>query len=208
MNFGTGCVGRLREPAQEDHGLGPLDPRSYRFQVTFSRLTTTCYLNVERFFGSLHYRRYLYYGRVLRRGIGGVDRIWHQSKAANDPGRRTLDKSPEPSEYADGSGGVCPRAHGDDQPSKAERAQGASAWGCEFDDGRQVGRRSSGTTGIGPSNENYGPISADAPSKRQFPWECGKIRSSREADKPTQVVHLDNKDDQLRTHQRKRDVEL
>ncbi len=66
-----------------------------------------CYLDVGRYFDSLSYRKHFYYGRVIRREVGGTDRVWHQSKSHDFRSQRALDKSPEPSIYADGGSGYC-----------------------------------------------------------------------------------------------------
>ncbi|MFY0659601.1 MAG: glycosyltransferase [Shimia sp.] len=64
-----------------------------------------CFFNAPLFFQSLTYRKYDYYGRKLTRQIGQLDRLWHQKKSISDRGRMDLDKSPEPSTYADGGSG-------------------------------------------------------------------------------------------------------
>lgn len=66
-----------------------------------------CYLDVDRFLDALSHRKFHYYGRTLHRRIGAMDRLWHQSKAQGERARRALDKSPEPSVYADGGTGYC-----------------------------------------------------------------------------------------------------
>lgn len=74
------------------------------FQYLY-KIDDDCYLDVARFFENLSYRRHHYYGRVIRRGEGSMDRLWHQSKSHTRIAQSTLDKSPEPSTYADGGGG-------------------------------------------------------------------------------------------------------
>ncbi len=66
-----------------------------------------CFLNAPLFFQSLNYRKFDYYGRRLSRGVGQLDRVWHQQKSATLRGRMDLDKSPEPSTYADGGSGYA-----------------------------------------------------------------------------------------------------
>ncbi|MDA7429586.1 glycosyltransferase [Primorskyibacter aestuariivivens] len=66
-----------------------------------------CFLNAPLFFETLAYRRYDYYGRRLVRGIGQTDRRWHQAKSTSERGRYELDRSPEPSFYADGGSGYA-----------------------------------------------------------------------------------------------------
>jgi len=69
------------------------------------KIDDDCSLDVDRFFDSLTYRKHLYYGRVIKRDIGGMDRLWHQDKSSSEHAKHVLDKSPEPSIYADGGGG-------------------------------------------------------------------------------------------------------
>jgi hypothetical protein len=69
------------------------------------KIDDDCLLDVDAYFNSLSYRKFHYYGRILRRPIGGTDRRWHQSKSQSALARRAIDKSPEPSVYADGGGG-------------------------------------------------------------------------------------------------------
>jgi GT2 family glycosyltransferase len=66
------------------------------------KIDDDCFLNAELFFKSLSYAKFDYYGRRLHRVPGQTDRIWHQTKSSTPRGQMDLDKSPEPSEYADG----------------------------------------------------------------------------------------------------------
>lgn len=73
------------------------------FQYVY-KIDDDCYLEVPRFFDTLTYRKHFYYGRVIQRGIGSMDRAWHQLKSHTRHAQKVLDKSPEPSVYADGGG--------------------------------------------------------------------------------------------------------
>jgi hypothetical protein len=64
-----------------------------------------CWLNAAAWFGDLAHLRHDYYGRPLTRAPGQLDRTWHMAKSRSPRGRLELDKSPEPSRYADGSTG-------------------------------------------------------------------------------------------------------
>ena len=59
-----------------------------------------CYLNVDRYFGSLSYRKHHYYGSVTK--IDKLDRTEHQPKCARSYGKKRFDPSPSPSAYACG----------------------------------------------------------------------------------------------------------
>jgi hypothetical protein len=77
-----------------------------RFQYVL-KIDDDCYLDVDEYFSSLSYKKVHYYGRVIRRQLGATDRVWHHPKSQSHRGRRAIDKSPEPSVYADGGGGYC-----------------------------------------------------------------------------------------------------
>ena len=64
------------------------------------KIDDDCHFAVERFFEHSPHLAQHYVGRKLSRGIGGTDRIWHQSKSASALAHQAIDKSPEPSEYA------------------------------------------------------------------------------------------------------------
>lgn len=75
-------------------------PYSYMLKID-----DDCALDPEEFFHTLSYRKFDYYGRLLRRHIGQMRRDWHCGKSSSERGRLELDKSPEPSTYADGGSG-------------------------------------------------------------------------------------------------------
>lgn len=64
-----------------------------------------CFVEPQAFFGGLSHRKFHYYGRLLIRRPGQMDRGWHCGKSTSDRGRYELDRSPEPSVYADGGSG-------------------------------------------------------------------------------------------------------
>ncbi|MFN4098216.1 MAG: glycosyltransferase family 2 protein [Pararhodobacter sp.] len=66
-----------------------------------------CFLDPAAWFGDLAHRSVDYYGRRLHRVRGQMDRTWHQAKSRSERGRLELDKSPEPSVYADGGSGYA-----------------------------------------------------------------------------------------------------
>lgn len=69
------------------------------------KIDDDCYLDIDKYFGTLAYRKHHYYGRVIRRSVGSMDRAWHHSKSKTERARKAIDKSPEPALYADGGGG-------------------------------------------------------------------------------------------------------
>lgn len=66
-----------------------------------------CFLDPQAFFGDLTHLKFDYYGRPLSRVRGQMDRTWHMAKSTHARGRLELDKSPEPSRYADGGSGYA-----------------------------------------------------------------------------------------------------
>ncbi|MCC5964017.1 MAG: glycosyltransferase family 2 protein [Rhodobacteraceae bacterium] len=69
------------------------------------KIDDDCYLDPNAYFADGAFLNTPYYGRPLRRVAGSMDRAWHMAKAGSVRGRQELDKSPEPSLYADGSTG-------------------------------------------------------------------------------------------------------
>lgn len=69
------------------------------------KIDDDCHLDVAAFRARSLHRSHHYMGRPLRRGEGDTDRRWHQDRSASARGAGALDKSPEPSIYADGGSG-------------------------------------------------------------------------------------------------------
>lgn len=77
-------------------------------QTGFSRvykIDDDCFLDVDAFFSDPSFLTLPYYGRPLRRAPGDMDRAWHMGRTQTTRGQYELDKSPEPSRYADGGSG-------------------------------------------------------------------------------------------------------
>ena len=71
----------------------------------FLKIDDDCFLDPSAFFADLCWQKFDYYGRPLTRQRGQMDRAWHMRKSSSPRGRLELDKSPEPSTYADGGSG-------------------------------------------------------------------------------------------------------
>ncbi len=71
------------------------------------KIDDDCLLDVAEYFSSMSHRKTHYYGRELVRHKGYLDRTWHQNKSTRESARFSLDKSPEPSTYADGGSAYC-----------------------------------------------------------------------------------------------------
>nr|WP_229583455.1 glycosyltransferase family 2 protein [Paracoccus sp. S-4012] len=96
------------------------------------KIDDDCFLNVDEFLFSRSYRKFDYYGRRIHRPIGGMDRTWHMAKSSSARGRMELDKSPEPSVYADGGSGY----------SLSRRAMGAILDAVSSPEGSELVRES------------------------------------------------------------------
>lgn len=69
------------------------------------KIDDDCFLNADEFFFGHSWRSADYYGRRIHRSIGDMDRMWHMAKSSTRRAQLELDKSPEPSIYADGGSG-------------------------------------------------------------------------------------------------------
>jgi hypothetical protein len=125
-----------------------------RFQYIF-KIDDDCYLDVDGYFDSLSYKKFHYYGRIVRRPLGGTDRVWHHPKSQSHRGRKAIDKSPEPSVYADGGGGYCvSRLAISRILSESKTAAGTRLIASSFMEDKLVGDLLS-LSYIEPSDEDY-----------------------------------------------------
>ncbi len=69
------------------------------------KIDDDCFVDVRKLFGGGLHRAHHYYGRRLHRDPGSTDRVWHQGKSSTTRAAHAIDKSPEPSTYADGGCG-------------------------------------------------------------------------------------------------------
>ncbi len=75
-----------------------------QFQYVY-KIDDDCYFNVKEFFSKPTYKKHHYYGRIIERDLGTTNRLWHMKKSKSEFYKNSIDKSPEPSKYADGGGG-------------------------------------------------------------------------------------------------------
>ena len=87
-----------------------------------------CFVNVPAFFLGYSFRKFDYYGRRLTRWMGQMDRAWHMGKSTSKRGQLQLDKSPEPSTYADGGSGY----------TLSRRAMAAVLHACDSAEGQHL----------------------------------------------------------------------
>ncbi|WP_164736700.1 glycosyltransferase family 2 protein [Pararhodobacter zhoushanensis] len=99
-----------------------------------------CFLDPAAWFGDLAHRGVDYYGRRLTRVRGQMDRSWHMPKSRSARGRLELDKSPEPSVYADGGSGYALSRHAMDRlVSAAASPEGQELIHLSFMEDKLVG---------------------------------------------------------------------
>jgi Glycosyl transferase family 2/Galactosyltransferase len=161
------------------------------------KIDDDCYLDVDRFFDTLSYRKHHYYGRVIRRNVGSMDRTWHQKKSHTLLGRKAIDRSPEPSLYADGGGGYClSRLAVRELLSAAMTNAGRRLKAASFMEDKLVGDLLA-VAGIQPSNEDYESYQRRRTFGTAMPvgmWENSFFPSKAA---PTKVVHLDTERDMM-----------
>ena len=71
----------------------------------YYKIDDDCVLNVDAMFGDPAFLGSNYFGRIVARPLGGVDRSWHHLKSSTKIAKESLDLSPELSSYCDGSTG-------------------------------------------------------------------------------------------------------
>ncbi|MCP8688670.1 glycosyltransferase family 2 protein [Marinobacterium sedimentorum] len=159
------------------------------------KIDDDCYLDVDRYFDTLSYRKHHYYGRTLHRGVGAMDRAWHHSKSQTDRARKSIDKSPEPSVYADGGGAYClSRIAMAALTGNSKLPAGRKLIASSFMEDKLVGDLLS-LSHIMPSNEDYECYQRRRTFGEAVPvgmWE-NTFFPSKAA--PTKVVHLDTDKD-------------
>lgn len=162
------------------------------------KIDDDCYLDVNRYFNCLAYRKHHYYGRVIHRTVGGMDRAWHHSKSKTERARKAIDKSPEPSMYADGGGGyTLSRIAMQNLLNAAGSARGERLIINSFMEDKLVGDLLA-LRHIHPNNEDYECYQRRRTFGAATPvgmWENIFYPSLMT---PTQVTHLDTDKDQAK----------
>jgi len=160
------------------------------------KIDDDCYLDVDSYLESLTYRKYAYYGQIVVCKDGEMDRRWHMSKSQSRHSRRTLDKSPEPSIYAKGGGAYTLSREAIKLLLQTARTDaGKRLTAASYMEDKLVGDLLA-MSGIMPSNEDYEFFYRQRGHGNGIPvslWENTFFPSKIS---PTQVVHLDNVEDQ------------
>ncbi|WP_299694785.1 glycosyltransferase [uncultured Tateyamaria sp.] len=155
------------------------------------KIDDDCLVDAQNLFGDLSWRGCDYMGRKLYRAPGQMDRTWHQAKASSERGRLELDKSPEPSTYADGgSGYVLSRDAMDAALTAADSPEGRALIQASFMEDKLLGDLLN-LGGIFLSTPGYITSIRRRSFSEAMPvayWNAG-FYPSRAA--PTQQVHLD-----------------
>ena len=142
-----------------------------------------------------------YCGRRLYRGRGHFNRVWHMEKSRGPHARYTLDKSPEPSVYADGSTGYVLSRHAMQVLAHAASTpQGQALIAQSFMEDKLVGDLLRGQ-GLALSSEGYQTsiLRQVRASGAPVPmWENGL---SPYRGGSVIVTHLDGPSEMARTHE-------
>lgn len=160
------------------------------------KIDDDCFLNAPEMLRALNYRRFDYYGRKLVRVPGQMDRRWHQAKSGSAAARRALDKSPEPSSYADGGSGYTLSRHAMAELLDAARSpEGQLLQRISYMEDKLVGDLLA-LRGIAVAEEGYYTTirrRARPGGRPVSTWHNGFFASRA---MPVQMVHLDSEADQ------------
>lgn len=171
------------------------------------KIDDDCYMNVENFFSTAQFRKYHYYGRMLERNVGNMDRTWHHNKA-HSPKSRRIDRSPEPSLYADGGGVYSLSRFAITQLlQSAKTAQGQRLIGSSFMEDKLVGDLLA-LADIRVSNEDFESYQRRRTFGSAMPVAMWENTFFPSAVTPAQVAHLDLAQDQWRAHAVRNRIEL
>ncbi|WP_271912215.1 glycosyltransferase family 2 protein [Vreelandella alkaliphila] len=166
------------------------------------KIDDDCYLDVDNYFNTLAYRKHHYYGRVIYRSVGGMDRCWHHTKSKTQRAQKALDKSPEPALYADGGGAYTLSRIALKALMEAKATpQGKRLIVNSFMEDKLVGDLLA-MQGIAPNNEDYECYQRRRTFGSAVPvgmWENIFFPSNAT---PTQVTHLDTDKDQKTVHEK------
>jgi len=155
------------------------------------KIDDDCYLDVDEYFDSLSYRRQYYYGRILDRAVGDMDRVWHNAKSQTLRAKKAIDKSPEPSLYADGGGGYCLSRLAIKELIKAEKTDdGQRLIARSFMEDKLVGDLLI-MAHIAPSDEDYECYQRRRTFGEAMPVAMWENTFYPSLITPTKVVHLD-----------------
>ncbi len=172
------------------------------------KIDDDCYLDVSRFFDTLTYRKHPYYGRVIKRVAGSMDRAWHQSKSQTLHAQKVLDKSPEPAIYADGGGGyVLSRFAMLKLQQALQTEAGQHLIAVSLMEDKLVGDLLA-ISGIAPNNEDYESYQRRRTFAGAVPVGMWDNIFFPSPNTPTVMTHLDTEHDTEIVHKRRSVAEL
>ena len=160
------------------------------------KIDDDCFLNVPAYFEGFSHLKADYYGRILTRVQGQMDRAWHRAKSTSVRGRLEYDKSPEPSTYCDGGSGYAfSRTAMAALLDAAASPNGRALIQVSFMEDKLVGDLLA-LRDITPANEDYHITvrRRETPQGRPIPRWVNGFDASTTA--PVKVVHLDDPDAQ------------
>ena len=155
------------------------------------KIDDDCLLDAAAYFSDPTCLTRPYYGRPLHRAPGTMDRAWHMARAQSQRGRLELDKSPEPSIYADGS-----TAYMLSRPALAALARartsprGRALEQVSFMEDKLVGDLLS-LEGIAVSGQNYDVAVLRKPAGGLDPLSLYENSFQPFAGAPVKLAHLD-----------------
>lgn len=168
------------------------------------KIDDDCFLNVEEYFFSQSYRKFHYYGRGITRDPGSMNRAWHHEKSRSERGRLELDKSPEPSFYADGGGGYMLSRRAMQALLLAARSpEGQRLIHSSFMEDKMAGDLLN-MRGITVGSEDYYTTiwrRTHGPARPVMRWDNYFLPS---AASPCKMIHLDTETAQAWTHEMQR----
>ncbi|QEQ95868.1 glycosyltransferase family 2 protein [Neptunomonas concharum] len=172
------------------------------------KIDDDCYLDVDKYFDTLSYRKHHYYGRVIHRPVGGMDRAWHHSKSKTLRAQNAIDKSPEPSVYCDGGGGyTLSRCAMASLGANANTPQGKRLIANSFMEDKLIGDLLSFSY-FEPSNEDYECYQRRRTFNTALPVGMYENTFYPSNLTPSRVTHLDTDKDQTLVEEKHIKTEL
>lgn len=167
-----------------------------------------CFVEVDTFFDSLTYMKFDYHGRLLSRLAGHMDRAWHMTKSRSQRGRFELDRSPEPSIYADGGTGYTLSRHAMEAVGNTARSvAGRRLIAASFMEDKMLGDLLR-LAGIGLEDEDYHVTVRRRTHSGGIPVPIWVNGFDASAAAPVKLVHLDTHLDQKKALSRRASPDL
>jgi hypothetical protein len=158
------------------------------------KIDDDCVMAPREYFSSLAYRRHHYFGKVIPRQIGSMDRRWHREKSRNLIDRNRLDRTPEPASYCDGGGSYSLSRHAIGRLiAAASTREGKWLANVAMMEDKLVGDLLA-LNGIRPSSEGFILHTLRRTRSGGLPVPMYDSTFMCSASTPTMVAHLDDAD--------------